>query len=135
MTLVAVKYTGLALPLATVTYNLFSTVKAFPRAHALQGSCLARLMMNLVCDHDGTLTYYKDNAAGLARSTNAADPTSTTGWITLGTQAVTGGATPSTFDFVIEEFSDWKVDFLVGASNETVFALDMSLTSQRVKAS
>jgi hypothetical protein len=130
-----VKYMGLALPLTATTVNLFSTVKAFPHAGSLQSLGLARFFLDLVCDHDGTLTYYKDNAAGLARSTNASDQTSTTGWVTLGTTAVTGGSTPTELDFMIEAYSDWKLDFLVGASTETVFAPSMVLTSERVKAS
>ena len=134
MTSVRVKYTGIALPVTVTTVNLFNTVKAFPGANALQNQGLRRFVLDLVCDQNGTLKWYKADAANLARSTNASDPTDTTGWLLLATQAVTGAANTATVvDIFLGEYAEFKIDFLVGAVTETVWVPDMTLSDSHAK--
>lgn len=120
---VVVKYTGTALPLKTSTNVLFSTVVAFPRAYALAGCGLARLLLDLAIDVNATLNWYKSDDRG-------------TTWITLGTQAVTGSSSATTIvDFLVEEYRDFKLECVINNTTDTaVFSPNMTLTPQRVQA-
>lgn len=118
---VGFKYGGLALPLATVTYTLWDSTIALQHGGAIQSMGFARFLLDLVCDHDGTLTWYKSSDHG-------------TNWLQLGTQAVVGASNTSTIvDFLIEEYPDWKLTFTAGASTMTVFNASMAATSQRAQ--
>lgn len=117
-----VKYMGLALPLSSSTVSLFDSTVAFQHGGQMKACNFKRLLLDLVCSNDGTLTWYKSEDHG-------------TNWYQLGTQAVTGASNTSTIvDFLIEEYSDWKLTFTVGGTTETVFVPSMTLTDQRVKA-
>jgi hypothetical protein len=114
-------YTGTALPLATTTVTLFSTVTAFQAKRGAAMYNCERFSIDLLCDHDGTLKAYKSTDRGV-------------NWSIVGSVAVTGSTTVSTIkDYLIGMYEDWKLDFLVGASDETVFKPSMALTSDRAQ--
>lgn len=114
-----VKYIGVALPTNGTTVTLFSTVDSFPMQFGAAMTNTHRVTIDLMCDHDGTAKYYESRDRG-------------TTWRQIGTQGVTGSTTASTtLDILIQEYADFKADFLVGGSDETVFDVNISITSQR----
>lgn len=114
-------YTGTELPAATTTVTLFSTVAAFTMARACAMGNIERLSIDLLADHDGTFKFYKSDDRGAT-------------WNIINSIAFTGSSTASVVkDFLVEEYKDFKVDFTVGASNETIFKVDMALTSKRAQ--
>jgi orotate phosphoribosyltransferase-like protein len=114
-----VAYIDTALPLAATTVVLFSTVQSFPAAKYLQMLNVHRVTISLKASNDGTVKTYKSQDRGV-------------NWTQIGSQAITGSSTAqSVVDVLVQEYADFKAEFLVGASNETVFSVDISLTSQR----
>jgi hypothetical protein len=124
---VAVKYTGTALPTGSTTSILFDTVTAFPSANYLAMLHMKRLQIDIWCSQAGTVNWYK---ARQPRGLTVA----TTTWDQLGTQAVTASSTVSTtLDFLVEEYGDFKVEWVNGGVNQTAFDIDMALTDERNK--
>lgn len=112
-------YTGVALPLAATTYTLFDTTVAFPAAGFMAMNQMKRLEVDLSVDQLGTFTWQKSNNRGVS-------------WIQLSTQAVAVGS--NQLDLLVEEYQDFRLQFLTGGTNEGVFSLNMALSGERVKS-
>lgn len=123
----AVKYVGTALPLGATTTILFDTVTAFGTVNYLAMLHMKRLQVDIRCSQNGTLNWYK------ARQPRGATAAATT-WDQLGTQAIVASTTStSPQDFLIEEYGDFKLEWVNGGVDQTVFDVDMALTDERNK--
>lgn len=112
-------YTGVALPLLGTTVVLFDTTVAFPAAGFMAMNQMKRLEVDLFVDQIGTLSWQKSNNRG-------------TTWTQLSTQAVAIGA--NNLDLLVEEYQDFRLQFVCGGTNEGVFSLNMALSGERVKS-
>lgn len=128
------KYTGSALPGNAEVVSLFDTVVAFPGANYLPSLHMKRLQIDLAHDQAGTLKWYKTQARGLTSVTGAGS-SATTVWTQIGSVAVAAPAanTSDNFDFLVEEFADFKLEWTNGATPQTVWLPDIALTDERNK--
>lgn len=129
-----IKYTGVALPGNAAQVSLFDSVTAFPGANYLPMLHMKRLQIDLAHDQAGTLIWYKTENRGLT-SVFGAGSAATTVWTQIGTQAVAAPAanTSDNFDFLVEEFGDFKLEWTNGATPQTVWVPSIALSSERVK--
>lgn len=130
------KYTGSALPGNAEVVSLFDTVNMFPSmASALPGFHMKRLQLDILHDQAGTLKWYKTQSRGLTSVTGAGS-SATTVWLQIGTLAVAAPAanTTDTFDFLVEEYADFKLEWTNGATPQTVFSVDVALSDERNKS-
>jgi len=124
-----VKYIGAALPANGQVVSIFDTTVAFPSAQYLAMNKMKRLQVDLFNDQAGTYFWYKSQT----RNTN---PGATPVWQVIGTKAIAIPAanTTNTDDFLIEEYSDWKLEWTNGATPQTKFIVDLALSGERVKS-
>ena len=126
---VTAKYTGSTPGADSNTYNIFSSVVAFPGANMAQNEGLKRLFVTIDNPQSGTLKFYRsvDSNNGVARGTN---------WVQVGGDiACTASATDvTTFDGVFLGFPDFKLDWVNGGSAQATWSLSMALTTERALA-
>lgn len=118
---VKVKYVGSALPGNAETVVLFSTTANSGMGAAFIASAqLNRFYMTLINDQAGTLNAYSSENRG-------------TTWTKIYTSAVAASAanSESPYDFLIEPYSDWKLEWVNGATPQTTFRPAMALQGQR----
>ena len=116
-----VKYNGTALPIDATTETLFSTVAAFvtsQSAFAMMG--VHRVVVRLKNDQAGTLKTYRS----VDRGTN---------WSQVSQTSVAAAAATASndYDFLVEGYLDFKIDWLNGGVTQTTFAPDISLITDR----
>ncbi len=110
------------------TYVLFSTVVAFPGANYLAENGMKRLQLGMSNSQAGTLNWYKSQ-------TRLTSTSATPVWTQIGTQAVVAGATAENdFDFLVEEYTDFKLEWVNGGVAQATWLLDMALTDERNKS-
>lgn len=129
-----IKYTGVALPGNAAQVSLFDSVTAFPGANWLPSFHMKRLQIDLAHDQAGTLNWWKTESRGLT-SVFGAGSAATTVWVQVGTLAVAAPAagTSDNFDFLVEEFGDFKVEWTNGATPQTVWVPSIALSDERNK--
>lgn len=118
-----VSYSGTALPTDSNTFTLFSTVTAagFPDFFAYSGT--KRFVLRVKNSHAGTLKAYRSANHG-------------TNWSQIDEVAVVAAAATdeNAYDFFIEGFRDWKLDWVNGGTTQTTFSPDMALDTDRAKS-
>lgn len=131
---VRLKYTGSALPGNAEVVSLFDTVVAFPGANYLPSLHMKRLQLDIAHNQAGTLNWYKTQVRGPSSVTGAGSA-ATTVWTQIGTLAVAAPAanTSDTFDFLVEEYQDFKLEWTNGAAAQTLWNVDIALTGERNK--
>lgn len=117
---VKVKYVGSALPGNAETVVLFTTVNTGMGANFMSIASLNRLYMTLINDQAGTLNAYSSENRG-------------TSWTKIYTAAVAASAanSESPYDFLVEPYADWKLEWVNGATPQTTFRPAMALQGQR----
>ena len=82
-----------------------------------------RVVVAMRNDQAGTLREYKSMDRGAT-------------WLVISSTAVAAAAANSQniYDFWVEPYADWKLDWLNGAAPQTAFQPDISSTAQRVIA-
>lgn len=123
-----IPYTDVALPLAGSTVTLFNTVTMFPGGDWLAGFRMKRLQIDLLNSHAGTLNYFKSR--GHRGATSAL-----TTWVQVLSTAVAAATanTSQNFDALVEEFEEFKVEWVESGTNATQFDVDVALSDERVK--
>lgn len=120
------RYTGATPGADSSTYNLFSSVVAFPGAGMANDLGYKRIFITIDNPQSGTLKFYRsiDAGNGIARGTN---------WVQVGgDQAATSSATDVfTFDGAILGFQDFKVDWVNGGTAQTGWTVTISLDDGR----
>lgn len=119
-----VKYSGAAPGADSDTYVLFSSTVAFPGGQQFQGAGVKKLVLNIKNSHLGTLNTYR----GSARTT-----LNETTWTQISTEALAAGTstTSSLRDYLMEPFSDFKLEWVNGGSAQTTWVIDLALTDER----
>ena len=124
MSYARVKYLGTALPIDATTENLFSTVVAAPDTpNFLASADIHRVVVRLKNDQAGTLKTYRSSDRG-------------TNWSQVSQTSVAAAASTASndYDFLVEGYRDFKIDWLNGGVTQTTFAPDISLISDRAAA-
>ena len=122
-----ITYNGLALPLNGVNYVMFSTVDAGMGAGQAQANGFKKLTFAVGNDVAGTLNFYRGTRATPAAGVGVA------GWDQVSSTAVApaGAAATNMYEFLIESFPHFKLEWLNGAGNQTVFGPDIALVDER----
>jgi hypothetical protein len=120
---IKVKYTGSALPGNAETVSIFSTVVAFPGQGMIQSMEIHRLYLTLVNDQAGTLKSYSSENRGVT-------------WTQISSTAVAiaSANTDQPYDYLIDPYTDWKLDWVNGATPQTSFRVAASLQGDRTPA-
>lgn len=123
-----IPYTDTALPLAAATVTIFNTVNLFPAGNFCPQLGYKRVQIDIFNSQAGTLNWFKSR--GHRGATSAL-----TTWDQIGTQPVplVAAGASNTFDLLLEEYEEFKVEFVNGGSNQTVFDVDVALTDSRNK--
>jgi len=118
-----VAYTGLALPLANALYVLFSTVNATLGASMHQQNGAKKFTVILKNDQVGVINLW----AGTEAATVAA------GWTQVSTTVVgiPAAGTSNAYEFLVESFPHFKVEFQNGVANQTTFGIWMAFEDER----
>lgn len=115
------KYVGTALPTGATTETLFSTVAAFPGKGYPAMCGVKRLVIDIKHSHAGTMKAYRSKDRGV-------------NWDQIydsGSIAAPAATSSTIRDFAIEQYDDWKLDWLNGGTNQTTFNVDMALADER----
>ena len=127
METVAITYQGTAPGADANTYVIFSTAVAFPSANYCAMNRLKRLQVGLSNSQVGTYNWYKSN-------TRLTAPSATPVWTQIGTRAVAAGANAENDDdFLIEEYADFKLEFVNGGVAQATWVVSLALSGERVK--
>lgn len=119
------KYTDTALPTSGSTVTLFSTVTTFPYANAIQVHNIHRIYFAIQNDQTGTLKAYKSVDRGVT-------------WVReFDDIAVAAAATNTSnyYDFLVEPYADFKLDWTNGGTGQGTFNINISSTGSRNLAS
>lgn len=122
-TSVKVPYIGATPGADASTYNLFSTVVSFPGAMWCSINNCKRLVVNLTNPQSLTLKGYTSSDRGL-------------NWVQVydsGIVAAPAAGQSNTFDLLISEFPDFKLDVLNAGSAQTGWNPNMELQPHQVK--
>lgn len=139
---ISITYTGPTPGADALVYTLFSTAPttatgnaagsaitlgAFPAPKYLAQLHMKRLQLGLLASAAGTLNWFKSNT----RSTST---TAAVVWTQIGTASLVASATAENdFDFLIEEYDDFKLELVNGGAAQTTFIVNMALTDERNK--
>ena len=103
----------------TNDYVLYSTVSESSQA-IQQGAGIHRIRVDVACDNDGTLNFFKSRDKGVT-------------WRLVETSAETASATASIrAEFLMEPFYDYKLEWENGGSAQAYFEADMAILPYRV---
>lgn len=125
-----IRYTGSAPGADANTYSIFDTVTAFPAPRYVAMNRMKRLQVGLSNSQAGTYNWYKSSS----RVSNPSLATGGVTWTQIGTRAVAAGATAeNTDDFLIEEYDDFKLEFVNGGVAQATWVVNIALSGERVK--
>jgi hypothetical protein len=123
-----IRYTGLTPGADALTYVIFDTTVAFPGARYAAEHKMKRLQVGLSNAAAGTYNWYKTQSRVTSTNTPIV-------WTQIGTAAVVAGATSeNTNDFLIEEYADFKLEWVNGGAAQTTWVVDIALSGERVKS-
>jgi len=108
------------------TYVMFSTAVAFPSANYMAMNRMKRLQVGLSNSQPGTYNWYKSN-------TRLTNPSATPVWTLIGTRAVVAAPPENTDDFLIEEYADFKLEWVNGGAAQATWVVNLALSGERVK--
>lgn len=116
---VKVKYQGTALPGNAEVVSIFDTTKGMG-ADFMAMTGLNRLYLTLINSQAGTLKSWSSEDRG-------------TNWTQVSSTAVAASAANSEnpYDYLVEPYSDWKLEWTNGATPQTVFRVAAALQGQR----
>lgn len=123
-----IRYTGTAPGADGNTYVIFDTTVLFVAPRYAAMNRLKRLQVGLSNSQAGTYNWYKSQSR--VTSTNTAVV-----WTQIGTRAVAAGATAENDDdFLIEEYDDFKLEFVNGGVAQATWVVDLALSGERMKS-
>lgn len=115
------KYTGTTPGADALTYNIFSSVATFQGAGMAANMGYKRLVVDIKnAGGNGTLKLYKSPDRGV-------------NWFQIDEISVTAPAANATnvYDFLVEEYEDFKLDWVNGGSAQTTWQLSIALSDSR----
>lgn len=129
---VVVNYIGTTPGADSNTYNIFSTIVSQLPCKGLAMLGLKRLVVDMkFAGGNGTLKWYK-----CADGSGSSNVTRGTNWKQIGEAAIAAPAANATVvrDFLVEEYNDFKLDWVNGGSAQTTWELSIALTDDRALA-
>jgi hypothetical protein len=123
------RYTGATPGADSNTYSLFDSAVAFPAANMAQAAGTRRFRLALKNSQAGTIKGYRSES----RISNPNLATGSMTWTQFYEQAVAAAAATgnNTLDAMIEEFADFKFEWVNGGSAQATWTVDMALDSSR----
>lgn len=128
---VGFQYVGTALPTGASVVVLFASAPpsadvagAFPFGNGFQALGIRRIMISMDNSQAGTLKAYQSKDRGATWSRVDAD-------IAV---AAAAANSENIYDFLVEQYADWKVEWTNGGVDQTVFHVNIVGTGQRVVA-
>lgn len=119
---VRVRYTGSALPGNAEVVSIFDTTAGGGQMGAafMATAGLNRLYVTFINNQAGTLKSYSSEDRGAT-------------WTQISSTAVAASAASSEnpYDYLIESYADWKLEWTNGATPQTVFRVAAALQGQR----
>lgn len=109
------------------TYKFFDSTVAFPAPWYCAMNRLKRLQVGLSNSQAGTYNWYKSN-------TRLTNPSATPVWTLIGTRAVVAAPPENTDDFLIEEYADFKLEWVNGGVAQAIWVPNLALSGERVKS-
>ncbi len=123
-----IRYTGATPGTDANTYVIFDTTVLFLGARYCAENKMKRLQVGLSNSQAGTYNWYKSQSRVTSTNTPIV-------WTQIGTRAVAAGATAENDDdFLIEEYADFKLEFVNGGVAQATWLVDMALSGERVKS-
>lgn len=110
-----------ALPTGSDTIELYSSVVGATAPHQLVSGGMKLFLLDIAHDEDGTIRVEKSKDRGLT-------------WHTVTTTAITAAVPTTKQAFQLEVFDDFRVLWINGGSDQTVWVVDMCLSNQRAVA-
>ena len=109
------------------TYVLFSTTTAFPGGAMHQGAGVKKLFVTIKNSQAGTLNTFRGSAR---TSLNA------TTWTQMTTEAIAAGTstTSTSREYLLEQFSDFKLEWVNGGVAQGTWTLDMALSDEQASS-
>lgn len=129
-------YQGLTPGADANVYSLYDSVQLFPGAGMASQMGMKRLQIDLAHNQAGTLKWYKPTTSrGLTSTNNGTGTAATTLWTQIGTLAVAAPAAgvSDSFDFLVEEFYDFKLEWTNGGVAQNPWIPSIALSDERVK--
>lgn len=116
-------------------YVFFDSVTLLPGAGMMSQMGMKRLQIDLAHNQAGTIKWYKPTTARGLTSSTGTGTAATTLWTQIGTLAVAAPAAgvSDSFDFLLEEFYDFKVEWTNGGVAQTPWIPSVALTDERTK--
>lgn len=127
METVPIKYQGGTPGADANTYVFFNTATAFPAPYYCAMNRLKRLQVGLSNSQAGTYNWYKSN-------TRLTNPSATPVWTLIGTRAVVAAPPENTDDILIEEYADFKLEWVNGGVAQATWVPNLALSGERVKS-
>lgn len=118
---IRIKYVGTALPGNGATVTLFSTVDAGWAANGFALLGIARLIFSINNDQSGTLKAYQSTDRGVTWVQAVADDA----------ESASGATAENINDYLVEQYADWKLDWVNGATPQTRFTVNIAADSMR----
>lgn len=114
------KYTGDTPGADSNTYNLFTTVSAQFGSNFFAHAGVSKFVLFLKGDatETGTLKEYASTDGG-------------TTWNQVSQTAVTLGTYQDAYEFVVEPYRDWKLDWVNGGAAKTTWEVNFALVNDR----
>lgn len=117
-----VAYIGTALPANADTENIFST-QVSASSGFFQHAGIKRFLVSVKNDQAGTLKEYRSVDGG-----------ATWDQISQTSVALVASTARNTYDFLVEPYEDWKLDWVNGGVTQTTFDIDLALETDRALA-
>ncbi len=120
-----IKYTGTAPGADANTYVIFSSVVAFPGGWLAQMAGMKRLIVDMKHSQAGTLNFYYSLNRG-------------TSWnqvYTSGAIAAPASTSSTIQDFAIEQYPDFKLEWVNGGVAQATWLITLALTDERAPLS
>lgn len=115
------KYSGTAPGADGNTYTIFNSVTAFNGANMAQNAGFKRYMVDMKHSQSGTLNFYYSLNRG-------------TSWnqvYTSGAIAAPASTSSTIRDFAIEQYPDFKLEWVNGGSAQATWSIAQTLTDER----
>ena len=115
---VVIKYTGAAPGANSNTYELFSSVTAFPGARMHSGLGLKRIVCGVRHSSAGTINLYKSADRGA-------------NWVLADTFSAASTTLEDVYDALVEHFDDFKLEWVNSGSAQSPWTVSLALSSGR----
>ena len=132
---VHIRYTGATPGADVLAYPFLDTVVAFPGARYVGMHRLKRLVIDLSSSAVGTFNLYKSSTRVTNPALATTRDTTKVVWQQIATFAAPAGL-PNSYilDLLVEEYDDFKLEFVNSGAAQATWLPNIALTGERVKS-